>query len=518
MARKGPAPKPGSKSVTAAAVKSEIVGRRALHQDPEPQAEPPLPSDPALQPRKVVHEVRRLEQLRKTPYSLEAEQAVLGAIMLEPDTFWPIASKLKEEDFYRRDHQLIYRAIGEMAEKQRPYDSVTLGSWFEENGMAESVDSGYLVDLSINTPSAANAEAYADIVIDKAQLRRLIEAGTHLVNAGFEPEGRGVDEIASKAVADIEASNRQTKVAGMKARAVLSEVMTEIQRRYEHNVEIVGLSTPWPDLTEMLGGLQPGRVYVVGGRAKMGKSIMLGNIATHAALAGHAVGVWHLEMPRQEAGLRMLSEVSEVEHKRIERARLLEDDHWSMLSEGARRIAAMRMTMYDEPGVTVEKISAQATMLKARGELELAVVDYLQIVKSVGGERRDLDIGHVSLGLKNLAKRLDVPVVVGAQINRGSEQGGKTVPNPPKVSNLRESGSIEQDVDAAILIHRPGYYTKDNGDTGTRVEVAINRSGETGIIRLEADLIRSRFRHSNQPWFDGNQSSREPDDTGGFTR
>lgn len=476
------------KDVDKADVGREIEARRELYSAPST-----VPA-PAPQPE------RQVEQLRKPPASMEAEQAVLGAMLIDNTTFWTVRSKLAEEDFYLYAHRAIYRAIETMAEKDEAFDWATLTSWFESRGeMGGENIGGYLIELHSSTPTSKNAEVYAGIVAECAHRRRLIGAGTELVSSAFEPQAADADEIASTAVAAIESASRDTKTAGKSMRAILSNVMEKVHHRFQHNAEIIGIETPWPRLTEMLGGLQPGRLYVIGGRAKMGKSIMLGNIATYAALSGHAVGRWDLEMGEEEVGLRALSETSEVEYKRIERARLLEDNHWGMMTEAVRKLRDAKITVYDEPGVMAEKIVAQATMLHARGECSLAVIDYLQIVKSVPKERRDLEIGHISGALKNMAKRLEIPVVVGSQINRGNESGHQV--RPPRPSDARESGNIEQDVDAMVLIHRPGYYDKKS--RGTRVEVALNRSGETGVFRLEEDLARSRFLHSNLEWIDG---------------
>lgn len=438
--------------------------------------------------------------LRIPPHDVGAEQAVLGAIMLAPETFWPVQLKLKAHDFYRRDHQLIYESIGELASKDKPFDAVTMGTWFEDHDLAEQVAGGaYLVELATTTPSAANAMAYAEIVLEKSKLRRLIEAGIHVTNEGFYPDGKTSDEIMADAIARIESSDPRADAAGLPMRQLLKENFDVMQQRLEWEEDrLVGMRFGYPELEELLGGLQGGCSYAFGGRAKMGKSIILSNIADNLALQGKSVAVWSIEMSARKWASRSLSNVSGVEEKLLERPRMMQEHHWPMLTDGMQRLKDCVLTVYDDSITTIEKIGAQATMLKARGKLDAGMIDYLQLVQGPGLERRDLDVGHVSWGIKQLAKKLDVPFCWAFQINRGNEKGHAV--RPPRPSDARESGNIEQDVDAMVIIHRPGYY--DQKTKGTRCEVALNRNGETGIVRLEEQLQFCRFASSRLRWSD----------------
>ena len=451
--------------------------------------------------------------LRIPPHDIGAEQAVLGALMLAPETFFPIQLKLKDHDFYRRDHQLIYRSISELAGKDKPFDAVTMGTWFEDQGMAEQVAGGaYLVELASTTPSAANIEAYADIVLEKSKLRRLIEAGIHVTNEGFHPGNKTSDEIMADAVARIESTDPRADAAGSPMRQLLKENFDVMQQRLDwEDDRLVGMRFGYPELEELLGGLQGGCSYAFGGRAKMGKSIILSNITDNLVLSGKAGAVWSIEMSARKWASRSLSNVSGVEEKLLERPRMMQEQHWPMLTNGMQRLKDCVMTVYDDSITTIEKITAQAVMLKTRGKLDFAVIDYLQLVQGPGLERRDLDVGHVSWGMKQLAKRLDIPVLWAFQINRGNEKG--TTVRPPRPSDARESGNIEQDVDAMIIIHRPGYY--DQKTKGTRCEVALNRNGETGIIRLEEQLQFCRFAPSKLKWSDTSDNDYASD---GFDR
>lgn len=449
----------------------------------------------------------RTEFLRMPPCAVEAEQAVLGAIMLANESYATARSILSSEDFYRRDHQLIFRAIDSSFERDIPFDAVTLGAWFEEQGLEEEVAGGaYLVELASTTPSAANMLAYAQIVRDKALMRRMIEAGTQIVNNAFEPAGRDGQELLSIAVTSLEKCEAAKEVSGVTVRDGINHLWSDIERRYADEHAITGVPTPYPDMGRMIDCFEPERLYIIAGRTKMGKSIMLGDIAAYAGSNGFHVGVWSIEMGEIELHRRWLASTSGVEYLKLKKPKLLSEEDWEKVQAGTRAIKDASMTTFFDPVVSVERIGAQAAMLKAKGKLGMIVVDYLQIVSSKGGERRDLDIGHVTIGLKNMAKRLGVPVVAGAQINRANEKSGVNV-RPPRASDLRESGNIEQDADVVIAIHRPGYY--DKRTKGSRVEVLLNRDGETGIFRLEEDFARSRFLPSPWPWEDAGFSGGE---------
>lgn len=469
-----------------------------------------LYSDPGLAPRKALP--RADSMVRQPPASVECEQAVIGMLLLDPTKFWMVRTRVRAEDFYWAAHRHTFRIIGELATNSEAVSDIfaVIAHLDTHAGKeSEEVDRDYLWTLINTHASAVNIEYYATQVADRAQLRGMIEIGHDLQNAAFFPDGKGAGEIGAEAMGRIERVTSGGRVAGRKMRAVLSDVITQVQQRYESGIEIIGIETPYPEMTEYLGGFQNGRLYYFGARAKMGKSIMLGDVALHAAVrCGKKVGRWDLEMGEMEVGYRSLASLSGVEARRIERAKLLEDDHWAALYAATATLRDAPITIFDEPGVSVEKIVAQATMLHARGELEIAVIDYLQIIGVAGSfERRDLAIGHITGSLKNMAKRLGIPVVVAGQINRGNEQGATV--RPPRASDARESGNIEQDVDAMVLIHRPGYYDKTS--YGARIEVALNRSGDTGVFRLEDDFAHSRFQPSDLQWVEdsGFQAKRQ---------
>lgn len=507
--------KPSKPVIGSNDTRREIAGLRQLHQPPairdeEPEPEPDLEPDPLLQPRKPIHNLRRDETLRVPPHSVSAEQAVLGAVMLAPEYWWPLSIILKEEDFYRRDHALIWRVIREMmapSNADPKIDSVTVGEAMQAQGLDEQVHPSYLVELSMTTPSAANCEAYAHIVADHAVMRRLIEAGTHLVNDGFHPDGRNSSEIMSSAIARIEDTNPRVEADGIPVRQVMKGIFDEIDARKDWNEDrLPGLRFGFPMIEECIGGLEPERTYGFGARTKMGKSVILENIATNVALEEDPVddgyvAVFTLEMTAAQWGQRMLSHVSGVQFEKLRRPALLNDEDWERLAVATKRINLAKIKIFDKPA-TIEEMTARCVMLRKRHGLRLVVCDYLQLIKAPGLERRDLDIGHNSWGLKELSKRCQTPVGFAFQINRGNEQGSSV--RPPRPSDARESGNIEQDLDMMGLLHRPGYY--DKSSKGCRFEVALQRDGRTGVFELEEQLDRSRFMPTTREWIENTQA------------
>lgn len=448
----------------------------------------------------------RIDQLRIPPQSIEAEQAVLGGMMLAPDALAIVRTVIEsEESFYRRDHQLIYRAICELDEKSRPFDAVTLGEWFESNDLAEHVAGGaYLIELASTTPSAANVRAYAEIVEDKATLRKLIHAGTQIVNNAFQPEGRDSEQIAADAAMVVEAAITRKNTEGATQTQCLTGLFDEMQRLYADET-LPGVVTAYDDLTEALGNFQNGRLYGIGGRPKMGKSIDLIGHACAACRQGKHVALWSIEMGKMETTRRILSAESGVDYKLLERPRMMGEEHWAAVTAAMARIKKWSLTVFDEPGVSVEKIGAQAAILKAQGKLDAAYIDYLQYIEVPTSKKSDTktnDVGHVSKNLKKIAKRLNVPVVVAFQVNRSSETGSQV--RPPRPSDARDSGNIEQDLDVMILIHRPGYYDKKS--IHVRYEIALNRAGPTRVLTLRERLNVSKFESEHRDWIDGSNT------------
>lgn len=440
---------------------------------------------------------QRVDQLRVPPQSVEAEQAVLGGLMLAPDAYDRIADQLVEEDFYRRDHQLIYRAIRELAERSRPFDAVTLGEWFDSQGLSEQVAGGaYLIELASTTPSAANIAAYAEIVRDKAVMRKLIEVGTEIVNDGFQPDGRDSGEILAKAeqqvfaIAEAGARGRTDFTPVTKA---LSEAFDVLQSRYANGGAVTGLPTGYTEFDEMTAGLQNTDLLILAARPAMGKTTFALNIAEHVAFrTKKAVAVFSMEMSASQLALRLISSVGRVNAQRL-RSGQLEDEDWARVTGAIRQLREVKIFIDDTPGLSPEVLRAKSRRLKREHDLGLIVIDYLQLMSVPGNsENRATEISEISRSLKHLAKELNLPVIALSQLNRSLEQRAD---KRPVMADLRESGAIEQDADIIIFIYRDDYYNKETSPDKGLAEVIIGkqRSGPTGSLKLKFFGEYTRF-------------------------
>ncbi|SDY16996.1 replicative DNA helicase [Lysobacter sp. yr284] len=440
---------------------------------------------------------QRIDQLRVPPQSVEAEQAVLGGLMLAPDAYDRIADQLVEEDFYRRDHQLIYRAIRELAERSRPFDAVTLGEWFDSQGLSEQVAGGaYLIELATTTPSAANIAAYAEIVRDKAVMRKLIEVGTEIVNDGFQPDGRDSSEILSKAeqqvfaIAEAGARGRTDFTPVTKA---LSEAFDVLQTRYANGGAVTGLPTGYTEFDEMTAGLQNTDLLILAARPAMGKTTFALNIAEHVAFrTKKAVAVFSMEMSASQLALRLISSVGRVNAQRL-RSGQLEDEDWARVTGAIRQLREVKIFIDDTPGLSPDVLRAKSRRLKREHDLGLIVIDYLQLMSVPGNqENRATEISEISRSLKHLAKELNLPVIALSQLNRSLEQRAD---KRPVMADLRESGAIEQDADIIIFIYRDDYYNKETSPDKGLAEVIIGkqRSGPTGSLKLKFFGEYTRF-------------------------
>ena len=440
---------------------------------------------------------QRVDQLRVPPQSVEAEQAVLGGLMLAPDAYDRVADQLIDQDFYRRDHQLIFRAIRELAEKGKPFDAVTLGEWFESMGQSELVAGGaYLIELASTTPSAANIVAYAEIVRDKAVLRQLIEVGTTIVNDGFQPDGRESSEILASAeqqvfaIAEAGAKGKTDFTAMNKA---LSEAFDVLQTRYAAGGSVTGLPTGYTEFDEMTAGLQPTDLLILAARPAMGKTTFALNIAEHAAIrTKKAVAVFSMEMSASQLALRLISSNGRVNAQRL-RSGQLEDEDWSRVTSAIRMLKEAKIFIDDTPGLSPEALRAKARRLKREHDLGLVVIDYLQLMSVPGNnENRATEISEISRGLKHLAKELNVPVIALSQLNRSLETRAD---KRPVMADLRESGAIEQDADVIVFIYRDDYYNKENSPDKGLAEIIIGkqRNGPTGSVKLKFFGEYTRF-------------------------
>ncbi len=439
----------------------------------------------------------RVEQLRVPPQSVESEQAVLGGLLLDPNAFDRIADRLIEEDFYRRDHRLIYRAIRELTEKNRPCDVLIVGEWLDAQGLlGEGLDVGYLVELAANIPGAANIGAYADTVRDKAIQRRLIDVGTRIVNDGFQPEGRESNELLAKAeqevfaIAESHSRGRQDFVAVNQA---LSEAFEVLQQRAETGGGITGLPTGYADFDRLTAGLQPTDLIVLAARPAMGKTTLALNIAEYGALKSKkAVAVFSMEMSSSQLALRLISSLGRIDASRL-RVGNLEDEDWGRVHGAIAQLSGAKFFIDDTPALSPEVLRAKARRLRREHDLGLIVIDYLQLMQVPGNnENRATEISEISRSLKALAKELKVPVLALSQLNRSLES---RTDKRPVMADLRESGAIEQDADMIVFIYRDEYYHKENSSDKGLAEIIIGkqRNGPTGDFKLKFFGEYTRF-------------------------
>ena len=431
--------------------------------------------------------VRRIDSLRVPPQSVEAEQAVLGGLLLVPESWDRVADRLIESDFYRRDHQMIFRAIGELQNQSMPPDAVTLGEWFESQGIAELVGgSRYILELASTTPSAANITAYADIVRDKSVLRKLIDAGTEITSDGFEPEGRATQAILEKAemsvfrIAEAGARGRQGFVP---MRAAVKEAFQQLQQRFENKGAITGLPTGFTDLDEITAGLQPSDLIIVAARPSMGKTALAVNIAEYAAIkTKKAVAVFSMEMSASHLAFRLISSLGRINQQHL-RTGDLQDEEWPRVTSAITLLGEAKIFIDDTPGLSPVELRSRSRRLKREHDLGLIVVDYLQLMAVPGNqENRATEISEITRGLKALAKELNVPVMALSQLNRSLEQRSD---KRPVMADLRESGAIEQDADVILFIYRDEVYNKDSTDKGmAEIIISKQRNGPTGTIKL----------------------------------
>jgi replicative DNA helicase len=439
----------------------------------------------------------RIDQLRVPPHSIEAEQAVLGGLMLAPESYDRINDQLTETDFYRRDHQMIYRAIRELSERDRPFDAVTLGEWFESQGRMELVgDGAYLIELASTTPSAANIAAYAEIVRDKAVLRQLIQVGTDIVNDGFQPEGRESAELLAKAEQEVFAiaeAGARGKQDFTPVRKALIEAFDVLQTRHASGGGITGLPTGYTEFDEMTAGLQPTDLLILAARPSMGKTTLALNMAEYAALKSKkAVAIFSMEMSASQLALRMISSVGRVNATRL-RTGALEDEDWSRVSSAIQLMRDVKVFIDDTPALSPDVLRAKARRLKREHDLGLIVIDYLQLMAVPGNsENRATEISEISRSLKGLAKELNVPVIALSQLNRSLET---RTDKRPVMADLRESGAIEQDADVIVFIYRDEYYNKENSPDKGLAEIIIGkqRNGPTGSLKLKFFGEYTRF-------------------------
>ena len=434
---------------------------------------------------------RPIEFERTPPQDLAAEQSVLGGMLLSKDAIADVVEIIRERDFYRPAHELIYDAIVDLYGRGEPADPVTVAAELTKRGdIARAGGAPYLHTLISSVPTAANASYYAKIVREHAIMRRLVEAGTKIVQIGYTPES-DVDEAVDQAqVAVYEVTERRANEDYIKLSDLLPEALDEIER-ISQGVEGEGVFTGFRDLDALTNGFHPGNMIVLAARPAVGKSTLGLDIVRNAAIHnGDCAAMFSLEMSRSEITMRMLSAEARVGLHNI-RSGSLSDDDWQRLARRMGEISQAPLFIDDSPNLSLMEIRAKARRLKQRHDLKIIVIDYLQLMTSGKRvENRQQEVSEFSRNLKLLAKELNVPVVAISQLNRSPEQRSD---KRPMLSDLRESGSIEQDADVVILLHRDDLYDNNSRSGEADLIVAKHRNGPTRTITVSAQLHFSRF-------------------------
>ena len=434
---------------------------------------------------------------RTPPQDVAAEQSVLGGMLLSKDAIADVVEILRPGDFYRPAHAAVFDAILDLYGRGEPADPVTVTAALTNAGMINRVGGmSYLHDLVHTVPTAANAAYYARIVAERAVLRRLVEAGTRIVQLGYGAangvgrEVADVVDLAQQVVYDV--TERRVSEDFQPLRDVLQPTLDEIESIGSRGGEMTGVPTGFADLDALLHGLHPGQLIVVAGRPGLGKSAASLDFARHASVRhGLASAIFSLEMSKVEIVMRLLSAEARIP-LHVLRSGQLSDDDWTKLARRMGEISEAPLFIDDTPNMTLMEIRAKARRLRQRHDLRLLVVDYLQLMTSPRRvESRQQEVSDLSRGLKLLAKEIDCPVIAVAQLNRGPEQ---RTDKRPQLSDLRESGAIEQDSDIVILLHRDDYYDKESPRAGEAdFIVAKHRNGPTDTVTVAAQLHFSRF-------------------------
>lgn len=421
------------------------------------------------------------------PHSIEAEQSVLGGLMLDNRAWDQMADRVNESDFYRHDHRLIYRIMSKLSHQSKPLDVLTVAESLREiNELDNAGGEVYLFELANNTPSAANIMAYADIVRERSVLRQLIAAANDIANHAFNPQGRSSIELLDVAERHVFSIAEQGARVGGPAN--VSEFLTKAMERIEilsHSKNpITGMPTGYHELDKMTSGMQQSDLVIVAGRPSMGKTAFAINIAEHVAIKSTApVLIFSMEMPGESIVMRLLSSLCRIDQQRI-RTGKLESEDWPRIASTVSMLSAAPLFIDDSPALSPAEVRARARRLaKEHGQLGLIVVDYLQLMQVPGyNENRTAEISEISRSLKSLAKELKVPVIALSQLNRGLEQRAD---KRPVMSDLRESGAIEQDADLIVFIYRDEVYNENTPDKGSaEIIIAKQRNGPIGKVRL----------------------------------
>ena len=433
---------------------------------------------------------KQIAQLRIPPHSIEAESSVLGGLLLDNGAWDRVGDLLVDSDFYRYEHRQVYAAIGALVNASRPADVITVYEHLQALGKAEEIGGlGYLNALAQYVPSASNIRRYAEIVRERSILRKLVSASDEIATNAFNTQGRAVAQILDEAeqkIFNIGEEGSRMKQGFQAMPQLVVDLLDRVQEMADNQNDITGVPTGFFDFDRMTSGLQPGDLIVLAARPSMGKTALAINIAEHVALnEGLPVAVFSMEMGASQLAVRIVGSIGRIDQGHL-RTGKLSDDEWPRLTEAIEKLRNVSLHIDETPGLTPSELRANARRLARQcGKLGLIVVDYLQLMSgsnSSGGDNRATEIGEISRGLKMLAKELQCPVIALSQLNRSVEQ---RTDKRPMMSDLRESGAIEQDADVIMFIYRDDYYNKESKEPGVaEVIIGKQRNGPTGTVKL----------------------------------
>lgn len=445
----------------------------------------------------------QLDAIKLPPHSVEAEQSVLGGILLDSTAWDKITDVLQESDFYRYEHRLIFHHIWQLTDHAKPVDVLTVAESLESNAeLGKAGGLPYLGSLAQNVPSAANIRRYAEIVRERAVMRKLAEVGTEIATNAYNPAGRDAGQLLDEAesrIFEISEQGERGRQGFVAIPSLLTQVVDRIETLYsrDNDSDVTGIATGFTDLDSMTSGLQPGDLIIVAGRPSMGKTAFSINIAEHVALeVTKPVAVFSMEMGGTQLAMRMIGSVGRLNQHTL-RTGKLEDDDWSRMTHALGRLNDAPIFIDETAALNSLELRSRARRLhRQNGGLGLIVVDYIQLMSSPSGknsENRATEISEISRSLKSLAKELQVPVIALSQLNRSLEQR----PNKrPIMSDLRESGAIEQDADLILFIYRDEVYNPDSPDKGkAEIIIAKQRNGPIGKVELTFRGEYTRFEN-----------------------
>jgi len=449
-----------------------------------------------------------IDTLKLPPHSVEAEQSLLGGLLIDNESSDKVADVITSKDFYRHDHSTIYQHIIKVIESNQPADIVTVAESLEKNDELAAVGGlSYLGLLAENTPAAANIRGYAQIARERSIMRNLVQVGSDIAESAYSPQGRDAQQLLDESEAKI----FQIADDGMRAaigfeniQHLLPKVIKSVEKRMENKGNISGVATGYTDLDNLTSGLQPGELIVLAGRPSMGKTALALNIAENVAIDQKLpVAIFSMEMSSEQLTTRLIGSVGKVDARKLRSGQDLDDDDWEKLTDSLGQLNDAPIFIDEGGALNSYELRARARRLQRQeGQLGLIVIDYIQLMSAAGGrqsENRATEVSEISRSLKSLAKELNVAIVALSQLNRSLESRPD---KRPMMSDLRESGAIEQDADVILFIYRDDQYNEDSPDKGlAEILISKQRNGPTGKIKLTFLGQYTRFENYANPGY-----------------